>query len=830
MHAAGHPSLNTDNDYGLTTAEVQQAQRRFGRNELALHRTSFWNIFFRQFNSPLLVILMVTTVVSFSFGDHTNAAIIFGIMTLSVVLGLVNEYSSEKTVTDLLKKVSLSALVIRNGIKQEIPVSEVAVGDLVLLHQGTVVPADVKLLESLGLTIDESSLTGESLPTVKRFDSPDAKLNRANMGTVVMSGCGRGLVQAIAGDTEFGRLFEGATRVKERTTFQKGLASLGSLMTKVIVVMALLICVLNIALGRDPLQSVLFALAVAIGLTPALLPVIVTISMARGAHRMAKLRVVVKRLVSIEDLGNMDVLCTDKTGTLTEGTINLTGFYTMRGAQDPHILELALACNTASHHHRVLGNPMDVAIWQYAIAHRVKHPSIEKLAEEEFNYDYRGQYTVVKRGSARQIIFKGAADSVLDRCQTYEDATGQLVPINADRRSLLREQFRKLNQDGIRLIVIGQRRIEAKEEYSHNDAVHLELMGYLCFLDVPKPSAKHALETLAKLGVAVKILTGDNELVTDKICHDIGLDLGPILTGPNLARMTPHQLEKAAQETNVFARVTPEQKEAIILALKKSGHTVGYLGDGVNDAGALHAADVGMSVNTAVDVAKDLASVVLLEKGLDVIAEGVKEGRRIFANTIKYILMGTSSNFGNMFSVAGASFFLPFLPMTPSQILLNNSFYDIFQIGIPSDEVDAEQLMKPHHWDIKHIYRYMLFFGPISSIFDYVSFGLLWYWLHATESQFQTGWFLESIATQVLVVFVIRTARVPFFKSRPGRSLQVLCFLVLVLAFALPFSPVGGYLHLVALPPLFFVSLLGLIITYLAIVEFVKSRFLRRDT
>ncbi|MBU6389741.1 HAD-IC family P-type ATPase, partial [Patescibacteria group bacterium] len=544
-------------------------------------------------------------------------------------------------------------------------------------------------------------------------------------------------------------------------------------------------------------------------------------------HCLSKKSVVVKELISIEDLGNMDVLCTDKTGTLTEGKINLVDSLNMRGHTDEYILKMALLCNTASHHHRLVGNPMDVAIWQQALDRKIGLPGgYKKIAEREFSFDHRGQFTVVEHDSERLYLFKGAADSVLDRCLTYRDATGQLVPLTNHRKKI-REQLQELNRQGLRLIVVAQKDIEAQEKYGFEDAQGLELLGYLTFLDVPKHSAKHAIDTLNSLAVQVKIVTGDNELVTRKICETIGFEITGVLTGPAIARMSQYELEREVTDVNIFARVSPEQKQQIIRALKKAGKTVGYMGDGINDAAALHLADVSISVNTAVDVAKDVASIVLLRKGLDVIADGVREGRRIFANTIKYILMGTSSNFGNMFSVAGASFFLPFLPMTPSQILLNNSLYDTSQLGIPSDEVDPEVLERPNRWDIRYIYRYMLYFGPISSVFDYASFGLLWFVFGARNEAFQTGWFLESIATQVLVVFVIRTGRV-FWQSRPGRLLMMMCGAVLAIAFLLPWTPIAVYLHLVALPPMFFLALLSLVAAYLLIVEFVKRRFLSR--
>ena len=818
--------MATNVEYGLTTAEVQAAHTQYGKNTLELHRASVWDVLKRQLNNPLLLILAVTTLVAYFYDDKINAGIIFGIMTLGVSLGFLNEYSSEKTVSDLLKTISLSAMVIRNGVKQDVPVEEVTVGDVVLLHQGAVVAADMRIVQAQDLTINESSLTGESAPVHKKGSSDDTKACRGFMGTVVISGTGIGIVEAVGKHTEFGHLSSTVTEVKEKTAFQKGLTQLGSLITKVILVMAVVICFLNIGLGRSPVEAILFSLAIAIGLTPALLPVIVTVCMARGAHRMAKLGVVVKELVSIEDLGNMDVLCTDKTGTLTEGRIDVVDYYNSQGKEDAHVLQMALIANTARVHHRIIGHPIDVALWEFARVQKIEADArYKKVFEEEFDYEHRFQFAVAEHKQHGQVlVVKGAPDNVLERCRTYRDATGQLVPMSGARKDF-KQKVHELNQQGLRLVAVAQRSVKKEDEYTFEDAQDLEFLGYVSFLDVPKPSAQHAIATLQSLGVAVKIVTGDNELVTQAVCQRIGFPADKVLTGPAIAHLTAHELEEAVLTATIFARVSPEQKEAVIRALKKAGKTVGFLGDGINDAAALHAADVSITVNTAVDVAKDVASIVLLHKGLEVIADGVREGRRIFANTIKYILMGTSSNFGNMFSVAGASFILPFLPMTPSQILLNNSLYDFSQLGIPSDNVDDEVLLRPHRWNISYIYRYMLFFGPISSVFDYASFAILWFGFHATASQFQTGWFLESIATQVLVVFVIRTGRV-FWRSRPGKQLLIYCGIAMSVAFVLPFTRLGGFLHFTALPFNFFVILLALIALYLAIVEFVKRHFL----
>lgn len=814
-------------DHGLTSAEVFASRRYFGSNVLVSHRRTVWQVFARQLNNPLLVILAITTVVAYNFDDHVNAIIIFMMLTVSVMLGFINEYSSERSVSNLLKHIAFSSIVIRNGEKQDVPVGEVVEGDIVLLHQGNMVPADIRILRDDNLLIDESALTGESMPVAKHSKSTDSSSIWARMGTVVVGGNGTGVVVEIAGNTEYGKLSQAVQVTRPKTPFQRGLAELASLMTKVITVMAVTIGVLNIGLGKPPIEAILFALAIAIGLTPALLPIIVTVSMAKGAHRMAKFGVVVKNLLSIEDLGNMQILCTDKTGTLTEGKINLVDYVNMRRQEDEYVLQMGLLCNTATVHHKIVGNPMDAAIWEGAIKHHVKRlPDYQKVAEQEFSYEHRGQLAVVEHSDHRLFIFKGSADAVLERSATYRNEHGHLVSIT-HAKAKLREQFQAINADGLRIIAVGQRTIHKQEHYDFKDAKDLELLGFMTFLDVPKQSAKHALDHLNQLGIQVKILTGDNEIVTRRICEIIGLPIKGVLTGPAIERLSARELQQQVLDANLFCRISPQQKEQVINALKRSGNSVGFMGDGVNDAAALHGADVSLSVNTGVDIAKDLADIVLLRKGLDVIAEGVKEGRRIFANTIKYILMGTSSNFGNMFSMAGASFIFRFLPMTPTQILLNNSLYDMSQLGIPGDEVDEEVLLAPQHWDIKNIYRYMLFFGPISSIFDYLTFALLWFGFHARPAQFQTGWFLVSIFTQVLVVFLIRTQRWPFWKSRPNNLLFLMCLLVLLLAVSIPYMPFAHYLNF--MPPSLreLAGLAGLVGSYLIIVELVKNKFLK---
>lgn len=781
--------------------------KKVEKNELVLHRSNAPTIFLRQLKNPLLLILVAATIASFFLGDKTDSLVILTILLASVILGFWNEYSAERTIADLLRKVSLTATVLQDGVKREIPARDLVVGDTVLLATGSVVPADLKLTTLKNLEIDEAVLTGESFPVIKKEN------NLAFAGTTVTSGSGMGEVIAIGRQTKFGKVAVDLSVARPETEFQKGLRSFGMLLVQVVVVMTAGIFVVNAFLGHPLINSAMFALAIAIGITPELLPVVVTVSLSHGAREMAKKEVVVKQLVTIEDLGNMEVLCTDKTGTITEGKISLISYFDEEGKPNEEILNLALLCNNAVVYQRILGDAIDSAIWEYARLNNYQpSPDIQKMAEGPFDFKHRAMFTVVDDRKKLRYILKGAPEEVV-----------AATDLNRQRKLRLYKKFEELSGEGYRVVAVAAKKIETKKEYSFADARGLKFVGFITFSDVPKKTAKAAIEKLGTLGVAVKIVTGDNELVTKHVCRAVGIPCNKILLGQDLEKMSDEELRAIVWQTEVFARVSPEGKLRVIEALRAGGHTVGYLGDGVNDAPALHVADVAISVNSAVDVAKDTATIVLLRKSLSVIAEGVTEGRRIFNNTIKYILMGTSSNFGNMFSAAGASFILPFLPMTPAQILLTDSLYDISQLAIPTDNVDPELLLRPRRWDVNLIKKFMLFFGPISSIYDFLTFGIMFFVFHARNGLFQTGWFVESLVTEVLVVFIIRTRRVPFFRSLPSRALLLACLGVVGFGVLLPFSPLGKLLAFVSPPPLYFAILIVLTLTYLGIVEIGKS-------
>ncbi len=810
---------------GLSEHEVFERHKEHGLNIIHTRKFNTFSILIRQFTSnPLILILFIATFISFMLGQRTSSYYIFGMILLSIGLGLWNEYSAEKTVDNLLKKISPTTLVIRNNEKIQIQASHLTIGDIVLLSQGSIIPADLRLIETNNLEVNESSLTGESKTVFKKSEKLDIVpqsvidfVNTGFMGTQVASGMGRGVVVGIGKKTEFGKIAESVIFIKPITEFQKGLIQFGDMIIWIVLLMTVSIFSVNALLGRPFIDSLLFSLAIAVGLTPELLPVIVTISLSHGAGKLAKRHIIAKQLIAIENLGNMDVLCTDKTGTLTEGKIDVVDFVGRKGEKDEMVLHYSLLCNSALIHHKAVGNAIDVALWEHALKNKIElNKKIKKLDEEPFDYVRKAMFCVTEENDEVTLVVKGAPDTILTYC---DDSTN---------KKTLHAQFFDLNSQGFRVIALATKKIEKKSSYSWDDVKDVSFDGYITFRDIPKNTAKEALSQLARLNVLVKLITGDNELVATHVCKEVGIDAEHILLGSDIEKMTDEELSKKVDGTTIFARVNPEQKLRLILTLKKNGHVVGYMGDGINDIPSLHSADVGISVNSAVDVAKDAASIVLLRKSLRVLTDGIIEGRKTFNNTIKYILMATSSNFGNMFSAAGASFFLPFLPMTPAQILLTNGLYDVSQISIPSDNVDAEALLKPKHWNINFIKRYMIFFGPLSSLFDFATFGILYFGFHARGALFQTGWFIESMATQILVVFVIRTFRSPFFLSKPSPQLLVTCLALIALAIGIPFTSFGATLGFMVPPPGYFIALVLLVMAYVFLVEMVKSIFLRK--
>jgi len=826
-------AAETSAENGLSSEEAQRRLRKFGANELPKKRANAFELFLRQFTGPLVLILLAASVVSAFLGELTDAVIIIAIVAFSGIIGFVNEFRSEKTIEQLEKRISHKALVLRDGEKKEIDARHLVPGDVVFVAIGDIVPADLRIISCNDFSLNEAAVTGESA-AVEKVCSADRKAktllearNCAPTGSVVAGGHASAIVVATGGETEFGKIAGTISEQRPETDFAKGVRGFGYMLIKVVLGLTAFIFVANSLLGRGVLESLLFALAIAVGVTPELLPTIVAIGLATGARQMAKKHVVVKRLASIEDFGDMDVLCTDKTGTLTEGSIELEGHYDVNGRDDDLLLEYSLLCNSAAVGKKLAGNSIDVALWKHALKRfdSKRLAKYDKLEEIEFDYERRRMSVIAAKGGRRIMITKGAVESVLEACTTFDD-DGVARPISLKSRQI-RKKFLDLATQGYRVIAVASKQVQAKKDYSVADEADLTFLGYVVFSDPLKNGARDALVRLAQTQVELKILTGDNEYVTQKICGELGLPIKGVVLGPEISEMDAMQLAKAVEKANVFARVTPEQKLRIIHALKHNGHVVGFLGDGVNDAPALHEADVGVSVDSGVDVAKEAADIVLLRKDIHVLVDGIAEGRKVFRNTIKYILNTISANFGNMFTLAISSTFLPFIPLLPPQILLNNLLSDAPMTTVSTDRVDSEELARPKRWNTKAITRFMIYFGLLSSVFDLLTMAFLVYVMGATESVFQTGWFLESVFSEIVIVFSLRTRR-PFFKSRPSVLLTVSSIAVICFVLALVYSPAGAWFGFVPPTGLMLAAITAIVIAYLALVEFFKHWFFKK--
>lgn len=799
---------------GLSSGQASMRLATVGPNSVRTHRVSALAVLRRQLNNAVLALLAATAILSYFLGDSTQAVIIGIILLASVGLGFLNEYRAERATAALHSRVHHTAVVCRDGQFQRLDVNALVPGDVIRLELGELVPADVRLINVNGLECNESILTGESVPAEKSAEPAalDAQLleaaNLAFMGTIVSAGEATAVVYATGAQAEFGRMAAGLGERQPETAFQLGLRKFSYLLLRVALTLAVVIIVTSLLLRRPIIDSALFGLAIAVGITPQLLPAVVSASLSSGSRQLARLKVLVKRLVCIEDLGDMDILITDKTGTLTEGRITLIDTVDPAGTHSETVLRTGLmATDVDPGTGGASANELDTALWDG----RPGIDNVTRVAILPFDHSRRATSALVDDTDGRILVVKGAPEQVLARCDNVPDvAVGTLSQLFADGR---------------RVVAVASRRAPGLVQITAADESGLTLDGFLVFADNPKQAARGSLARLAALGIEVKVATGDNPTVAEKVCADLGLASKGTLTGAQLAELDGPGLAAAARDHTIFARISPEQKARLISSLRQSGRAVGFLGDGVNDALALHSADVGISVDTATDVAKNAADVVLLEKDLDVLATGVAEGRRIFANTIKYVLMGTSSNFGNMFSAAAASAVLTFLPMLPSQILLNNLLYDSSQLAIPTDRVDEEQLHAPSHWNIAFIRRFMLTFGPISSLFDFLTFGLMLGVLHAGPVEFRTGWFVESLATQTLIIFAIRTRRTPFWRSRPSTALTLATLSVIGLGVVLTVSPLSRQLGFTPLPWQFFMALAGFTVTYLVLVDLTKTAF-----
>ncbi|HEX6557210.1 MAG TPA: magnesium-translocating P-type ATPase [Ktedonobacteraceae bacterium] len=814
---------------GLTTEEARKRLRKSGPNEpTAARRGATLRQLLVFLANPLVIILLLASIISAILGEVLNASIIITMVFLSVALNFFQTFRSQRAVERLRAGVALTAKVLRDGKWGEQLRSTLVPGDVIYLSAGDLVPADAQLIETNALHVQQAALTGESMPVEKRAlssapmpsNAADAE-NQVFLGTSVVSGTATALITVTGRATAFGDIAARLATRPPETEFEHGIRRFGLFIMRTVFFLVLFVFVVSLPFHRQsPLESLLFAISLAVGLTPEFLPMITTVTLAQGASHMAKQKVIVKNLAAIQNFGSMDILCSDKTGTLTSGNTVLHDYLDPLGHTSERVLLSAYinsSCETG------IKSPLDAAILQHTqLDVQVYH----KLCEIPFDFERRRLSVVVENENVPILISKGAPESVVDICTAYE-VDGQSKPWDADARTGCANTYQRLCAQGFRVLAVAYRRMTQQASYTVEDEQGMTLLGFLTFFDPPLEDVGEVLQALHRDGVEVKILTGDNELVARHVCEQVGLDGGRIVLGEELDHMSDTALQHIAEQTSVFARVSPAQKNRILLALKHRGHVVGFMGDGINDAPSLHAADVGISVSTAVDVAKDAADIILLEQGLRVVHSGIIEGRKGFGNVMKYLLMGTSSNFGNMFSMAGASIFLPFLPMLPTQILLNNFLYDLSQVTIPTDHVDASYIIKPRRWDIKLIRDFMLYIGPVSSIFDFLTFFIMLQVFHATAPLFHTGWFVESLATQTLVLFIIRTTGNPL-RSRPSLPLTITVLLIVAFGMLLPFTPLAGPLGFTPLPAQYFLFLAGMIVTYLLLVEVVKRWLMRR--
>lgn len=815
---------------GLDGAEAQARLKATGLNEPAKKkkRTLLRRIF-SKFLNPLVIVLIIVGTFSYFFGEKISACLVFLMVLMSVFLSFIQEYRSGKEAERLSEMVRTTATVIRSGRKKEVKIREIVPGDIVDLYAGDMIPADLRILSCKDLFINQASLTGESFP-IEKFAQPiQPKLNAisefsniAFMGSSVVSGTALGVVIKTGISTQFGELSKKLAAVTPPTSFDKGLHRFVWMMITFMLILVAVIFGINALLKGKIIEAFLFSIAVAVGLTPEMLPMIVAINLSKGAIAMSKKKVIVKKLNSIQNLGAMDVICTDKTGTLTMDKVVLEKHCDVVRNESEDVLRMAYI---NSFYQTGLKNLLDKAIVKHE---KLMVKAVKKVDEIPFDFSRRLMSVIVENDGNHRLISKGAPEEIFKRCTHYE-LDGEIFEMENLILSDLKEEYDKLSADGFRVLATAYKDIENKKEaYSKDDESEMILKGYLAFLDPPKPTVKKTIRRLQKLGIRFIVLTGDNELVTRKICNDVGLDAQALATGDQIENLSERQLQELTKNTTVFARLSPLQKERVIKALRLNKHTVGYLGDGINDAPSLKAADVGISVNNAVDIAKECADIILLEKSLLVLEDGVLEGRKTFGNTIKYVKMGSSSNFGNMISMTGASLFLKFLPMTPIQILLNNFLYDISQVAIPTDEVDKEYLEKPKPWNVASIRKFMLVFGPISSMFDFLTFGILLFFFKSSVMMFHTGWFLESLCTQTLVIHVIRTEKVPFLESRPSLFLVLTSLLIITIGYAIPFSPLGPYFGFEKPSWALLLAIGGIVVSYLAMAQVVKTWYVKK--
>ena len=815
---------------GLSERRAKEKLLEYGYNEPAKpKKRAFVVQLLMKFVNPLVLVLLSIAGFSLFLGQNVSALFVLLMALLSVLLSFIQEHKASLEAEKLKDMVRNTATVVRDGIPKEIKIRELVPGDLVDLSAGDMIPADVRILSSKDFFINQSSLTGESFPLEKSSTPHQGTptsitdiTNMAFMGSSVVSGTALAIVTKTANATAFGALYKKLSLLGVETSFDKGIRQLTMLMIKAMLSMVIVIFAVVALRHGDYLEALLFSLGVAVGLTPEMLPMIVTVTLSKGAIALSKKKVIVKRLNSIQNFGAMDILCTDKTGTLTLDKIILEKHCDVEGKEDEEVLRYAYL-NSA--YQTGLKNVLDKAILNHE---KLGIQQYEKIDEIPFDFSRKVMSVIVNMDKNHTLITKGAPENIFHRSTHYE-LNGKIEPITPEVVQKISREYELLSDEGFRVLAVAYKQVDhTKEVFSKEDEQNLILKGYVAFLDPPKPSAKEAIVALQQGGVRVKVLTGDNERVTRKICTEVGFDCSTIVTGDIVEKTSDNDLKKLVETVDIFARLLPLQKERIVRMLHDNGHTVGFLGDGINDSPSLKTSDVGISVNNAVDIAKESADIILLKKSLMVLEDGVKEGRLTFGNIVKYIRMGTSSNFGNMFSMTGASMLLPFLPMLPIQILLNNFLYDLSQTTIPTDDVDLEYTKKPRPWNVDSIKKFMLIFGPISSLFDYITFAVLLFGFHSLAPTFHTGWFLESLCTQTLVIHIIRTSKIPFIESWPSNPLLLSSMAIISIGIFIPFSCLGPHFGFVHMPHTFFFALFAITLLYLFTVQAMKNWFIRK--
>ena len=812
---------------GLTSVEAQARLARFGPNSLRpTKRFTSLSLLLGQFKSPITIILMFATVLAFFLGDAVDAAIILVIILASGLLGFWQERGATNAVAKLLAIVQIRSTVLRDGQAINVRVEDIVPGDIVQLNAGDVIPGDCLALDSRDLFVDEASLTGETFPVEKKegilpAETPlSQRANSLYMGTHVVSGTAMAAVVKTGTSTEFGKISDRLKLRPPETEFEQGVRHFGYLLMEVTLILVIAIFAINVFFKRPVLEALLFALALAVGLTPQLLPAIISINLSHGASRMARKKVIVKRLASIENFGSMNILCADKTGTLTEGTIHLHGAIDVSGKDSAKVLLLAYLNSVFE---AGFSNPIDEAIRS---VHNQDIAGYSKLDEVPYDFNRKRLSILVSKSGVSTIITKGAVENILDVCSTVENVKGEVQDIGPALNDIKR-RYQELSTTGYRTLGLAYKPADGGTVINQSNEKDMTFLGFLVFHDPLKESIAQTVDELKRVGVTLKIITGDNRYVAAHVGQQVGFSASCLLTGPEISRMSPEALIRRVNDIDIFAQIEPSQKERIVSSLKKAGNVVGFIGDGINDAPALHAADVSISVEGAVDVAKQAADIVLMEKDLSVLKDGVKEGRMTFANTLKYVFMATSANFGNMFSMAGASLIMPFLPLLPKQILLTNFLTDLPEMTIANDNVDVEQIEKPRRWDLRFIRNFMITFGLLSSVFDFATFGVLLLLLNATPEQFRAGWFIESVVSAALIVMVVRTRRF-FLKSTPGRALLITTLLVVLAVLILPYTGLGLLFGFAPLP-VYFLAFVGLIvIVYAGSAEIAKRIFYRR--